>query len=226
MKSLWVIANWKSHKNIQQAIEWVDQVGPKLERREYLKVVVCPPFTDVDQVKKAVVVGTYPLMVGVQDLSPFNQGAYTGEEAAAILKDLVELAILGHSERRQHFGETDQLVAQKVREANKYQIIPLICVQDDQIPVSDECRLVAYEPIFAIGTGHPDTPQNANQVAESLKKQHGDSLEVLYGGSVTSQNCQDFLRKDSLSGFLIGSASLDPQEFLQIIQLSLEIRRD
>lgn len=225
MKNLWIIANWKSHKNIQEALEWIDTVGPKIERREDLKVVVCPPFTDVEEVKKQVLVGNYPVMVGVQDLSPFDQGAYTGEEAAAILKDLVELAILGHSERRQHFGETDQLIAQKIREASKYQIIPLVCVQNDQTPVSEECPLVAYEPIFAIGTGHPDTPQNAATVAGVLKNKYGQDLEVLYGGSISPENCQAFLKQENLSGFLIGTASLDPQEFLQIIQLSLEIRK-
>ena len=96
-KNLWIIANWKSNKTISEALQWIDYVGPRLERRESIKVVVCPPFTDVEEVKKAVMVGGYPLIVGVQDLSPFEEGAYTGEEAAGIMKDFIELAILGHS---------------------------------------------------------------------------------------------------------------------------------
>src|SRR5687767_9864472 len=116
-KTIWVVANWKSNKNIKEALDWVGQVGPELPRRDDLKVVVCPPFIDVEEVKKATKVGGYPLMVGVQDLSPFEAGSYTGEEAASIMEDLIELAILGHSERRQNFSETDEMVIKKVDEA-------------------------------------------------------------------------------------------------------------
>lgn len=222
MKNLWVIANWKSNKTIAEALEWISSVGSKLERRPNLKMVVCPPFTDVEEVKKSVKVGNFPLIVGVQDLSPFDVGAYTGEEAATILKDFVELAILGHSERRQNFGETDETVAEKVKQAIEHNIIPLVCVQGVEIPVPAECKLVAYEPIFAIGTGYADDPQNANKVAGQLKQKYGPpagGLEVLYGGSVTSENVKAFASLDNINGVLVGQASLDGEEFVKICEI-------
>ncbi|MFA5932703.1 MAG: triose-phosphate isomerase [Microgenomates group bacterium] len=220
MKNIWVIANWKSNKNISEAISWVDTVGPQIPGKEALKVVVCPTAICVEEVKKAVLVGGYHLVVGSQDLSSFDEGAYTGEEAARILKDIVDLSILGHSERRQNFKETDETVAQKVNQARQFNIEPLVCVQDENTPVPSGVKLVAYEPIFAIGTGTPDTPQNADNIAKLLKQKHGEELEVLYGGSVTSENAKAFLSMENISGLLIGKASLEPAEFIKIIEIA------
>lgn len=216
-KNLWIIANWKSNKTISEALQWIDLVGPKLKKREGVKVVVCPTFTDIEEVKKAVVVGNYPIIVGSQDLSPFDEGSYTGEEPARILSELVDLSIIGHSERRQKFGETDETVAEKVAQAKQYKITPLVCVQDEQTPIPKDTPLVAYEPVFAIGTGHPDTPANAADVAMKLRERYGQELEILYGGSVTSENAGDFLAGENLNGLLIGRASLDAEEFLKIV---------
>lgn len=220
VKNLWIIANWKSNKTISEALAWIDVVGPNLSKRENLKVVVCPNFTDTEEVKKAVLVGNYPLMVGAQDLSPYEDGPYTGEESARILKELVDLAIIGHSERRENFGETDEVIAEKVKRAREHQIIPLVCVQNESIPVPKEVKLVAYEPIFAIGTGNPDTPDNAGKVAEYLKNKQGNDLEVLYGGSVSADNAKAYLQQANLSGLLIGTASLDPEEFVSIVDIA------
>lgn len=222
MKNIWIIANWKSHKNISEALEWISIVGPKLEKRNTLKVVVCPPVLDLEEVKKAVRVGNFPMLVGSQDLSPFDEGAFTGEEAARILKDIVDLSILGHSERRQNFNETDETVAKKVVQALDNQIIPLVCVQSKDTPVPENCKLIAFEPLEAIGSGHPDTPQNTSLVAQSLKNKYGIDLEVLYGGSVTSENAKAFLQQDNINGLLIGGASLDPKEFVKIVEVCLE----
>lgn len=218
-KNLWIIANFKSNKNLSEVLDWVGVVGPKIPRQENLKVVVCSTFTALEEVKKAVQIGNYPLLVGSQDLSPFNSGAYTGEEAAGILKQFVDLAILGHSERRQNFSETDEMVSKKVVQSKENDIIPLVCVQADDTPVPEGCKLVAYEPVFAIGTGNPDTPENASAVAESLKNKHGQDIEVLYGGSVSSDNCKAFVQQENLSGLLIGKASLDSTEFLKIVEI-------
>ena len=215
-KNLWIIANWKSNKNIAEALEWVSIVGPKLSKNENLKVVVCPVFSCIEEVKKAVLVGNFPLMVGSQDLSPFGEGAYTGEESAGILNGLVELSILGHSERRQNFSETDQMVSEKVIQAKNANIIPLVCVQGADTPVPEGCNLLAYEPTFAIGSGNPDTPENANMVAGALKDKYGQ-IEVLYGGSVNSENCRKFLEQENINGLLIGKASLEAEEFVKII---------
>ncbi len=222
-KTIWIIANWKSNKTISEALHWIDEVGPKLPRQNYLKVVVCPNFTDLEEVKKTILVGNYPLMVGSQDLSPFEEGPYTGEEPARILADLVELSILGHSERRQNFGETDEMVGEKVQRATEYQIIPLVCVQNENTWVPDKVNLVAYEPIFAIGSGNPDTPTNASEVAKKLKMKYGTKLEVLYGGSVTSENAKAFLQQENISGLLIGKASLGAKEFVNIVDIASKV---
>ncbi|MBI4039787.1 triose-phosphate isomerase, partial [Candidatus Daviesbacteria bacterium] len=121
-KQIWIVANWKSNETIKQALEWIGTVGPEIENRPNVKVVVCPTFIAIEEVKKAVKVGNFPIMVGAQDLSPFEVGPYTGEEAAALLQDVVDLAIIGHSERRANFSETDEMVAKKVEEALKYNI--------------------------------------------------------------------------------------------------------
>lgn len=215
---VWIIANWKSNKTIKEAIEWIEVVGPQVSRRDTLKVVVCPPFTDLEEVKKTIMVGNYPILVGAQDLSPFEVGPYTGEEAARILKDLVDLVILGHSERRQNFAETDQMVEEKVIRAKEFNIIPLVCVQNENTPVPPGVDLVAYEPIFAIGTGNPDTLDDVNKVAVALKEKYGENINVLYGGSVSDNDASSFLQQNHISGLLIGKQSLDPHTFIKIIK--------
>lgn len=214
-KNIWVIANWKSNKTISEALDWVSQVGPEIPKSEVLKVVVCPTFSALSEVKKTVIVGNFPMMVGVQDLSPYGIGAYTGEEPAELLNQLVDLAILGHSERRQNFNETDEIITQKVRQAMKNKIIPLVCVQDSDTKVPDGCKLVAYEPVWAIGNDTPATPVDANDVANKIKVKYGN-IQVLYGGSVNSENAKVFVEQENISGVLVGNVSLDAEEFLKI----------
>lgn len=215
-KELWIIANFKSQKNITQALDWLSVVGPKLHKNENLKIVVCPVFTDLSEVKKEVLTSGYPIMVGSQDISPFPEGAYTGEEAASILKNIVDLAILGHSERRKNFGETDEQIAEKVKQAKQSDIIPLVCVQGSDTPVPEGADLVAYEPVWAIGTGEADTPADANEVAGKLKGKY-PGVTVLYGGSVDEGNVKAFVGQENINGCLIATASLDPEQFLKII---------
>lgn len=216
-KTIWVIANWKSNKTIEEALNWISLVGPRLSRQSNVKVAVCPTFVALEEIKKAVATGNFPILVGSQDLSPFPVGAYTGEEPAGLLKGIVDLAILGHSERRHNFGETDEMIAQKVTQATSNSITPLVCVQGEDTPVPEGCKLVAFEPLEAIGSGHPDTPEDAARVAKAFKDKYGDDLAVLYGGSVKPDNCVEFVKEDSISGVLIGGASLDPEAFVQII---------
>lgn len=220
-KTIWIIANWKSNKTIAQALDWVSKVGPQIPKKDSLKIVVCPAFTALAEVKKAIKVGNFPIMVGSQDLSPFGIGAYTGEESAALLREFIDLSIIGHSERRKNFAETDEMVIKKTTQALENKIIPLVCVQGDQTPIPQGCQLVAYEPIFAIGTGNPDTPENADLVASKLKQTYGADLTILYGGSVNSTNAKDFINQENISGVLVGNASLDAAEFINICNLSL-----
>lgn len=219
---VWVIANWKSNKTIAEALDWISQAGPQIPKDpstssgQALKVVVCPAFDALSEVKKAILVGNFPISVGAQDLSHFGSGAYTGEEPAQTLNQLIDLVILGHSERRLNFNETDEIITQKTKQALENNITPLVCVQNESTPIPKECKLVAYEPVFAIGTGNPDTPENASTTAESLKQKHGQDLQVLYGGSVNTENVKSFITQKNLSGVLVGNASLDAEEFIKI----------
>lgn len=218
MKNIWIIANWKANKNIAESLEWVSKVGPQVSKNENLQVVVCPSFVCLEQVAKEVKVGGFNLMVGSQDLSAFGVGAYTGEVPAVLLSGLVSLSILGHSERRKNFHETDEAVAKKVKLAQKSNITPLVCVQGDKTPIPEDCNLIAYEPVWAIGTGNPDTPENANEMAKKIKQKTNQDLEVLYGGSVTGENVKNYIVQENINGVLIGNASLDPWGFVKIIK--------
>ncbi len=221
MKNIWIIANWKSNKNISEALDWVAKVGPQIPQKDNLKVVICPTFSCLSEIKQIIKVNNFPLMLGSQDLSPFGIGAYTGEESAPLLKELVDLSILGHSERRKNFHEDDEMIAKKVQQALVNKIIPLVCLQGSEISVPKGCKLVAYEPITAIGTGNPDTPENANLIAKKIKQQYGEDLEVLYGGSVSSQNILGFINQPDISGVLVGNASLNAEEFIKICNSNL-----
>lgn len=229
-KTIWIIANWKSNKTIAEALDWISQVGSHVPKQDNLKVVICPIFSSLSEIKKAITVSNFPLLVGAQDLSPFGVGAYTGEEPVGLLKGLIDLAILGHSERRKNFGETDEMIAKKVNQALENKIIPLLCVQDENTPVPVGCNLVAYEPVWAIstgltntpGAGRVDTPEEANKVASFFKQKYGTDLEVIYGGSVDSSNVHGFIVQENINGVLVGNASLDAQEFVKICQAVLE----
>jgi len=225
-KRIWIIANWKSNKTVVEALDWVSKVGPTLPKKENLKVIVCPTFSCLSEVKKAVSMGSFPLMVGSQDLSPFEVGAYTGEESANLIKDLVSLSIIGHSERRKNFGETDELISKKMKQALENNIIALVCIQGEETPVPEECQMIAYEPIWAISTGltntpgigRADTPEDANKIAQGVKSKNNQELEVIYGGSVNSSNVKSFIDQPDISGVLVGNASLDAREFIKIVQ--------
>ena len=136
--------------------------------------------------------------------------------AAEVLKAFVTYVIIGHSERRTLLHETDMIVTLKAKQALMHGLTPILCVSDLTTPIPDGVRIVAYEPVAAIGTGHPDTPENANAIAHELKS-HGVTT-VLYGGSVTSENVYRFTSQDGLDGVLVGKASIDPTEFLTLIK--------
>jgi triosephosphate isomerase (TIM) len=217
MKKIWIIANWKSNLSLSESLDWINAVGPKLNKREDLQVVVCPRFSALPELHQEIQTHNYPIVLGSQDLSPFGLGSFTGEEPADLLKELVTMSIIGHSERRSKFGETDEMVKTKCEVARKSGIEPILCVQDANTPIPEGIKITAYEPVFAIGTGTPDTPENAESVAKEIKSKNPE-LSILYGGSVTSENCESFIDQESISGLLIGKASLNSEEFLKIIQ--------
>ena len=224
-KNIWVIANWKSNKTISEALDWVSLVGPQIPSGENLKVVVCPVFSCLSEIKKIIKVNNFPLMVGSQDLSSFGIGAFTGEEPAQIIKDFVDLSILGHSERRKNFGEDDNMISEKTKQALGSNILPLVCVQNENTPVPNDCPFIAYEPVWAIstgltntpGSGRVDNPQDANKIAGLFKQKYGNNLQVIYGGSVDSGNVSGFIKQENINGVLVGNASLNAEEFIKII---------
>ena len=216
MKKLWVVANWKSNLSLAESLDWVNKVGPQLNRRADLQIVICPRFSVLPELHQEIQSNNYPIVLGSQDLSTYGAGSFTGEEPAELLHELVTMSIIGHSERRQKFGETDEVVAEKFNQAKNAGIEPILCIQDADTPIPEGNKIVAYEPVFAIGTGTPDTPENANKVAMEVKSSH-PGISILYGGSVTSENCRAFIEQKNINGLLIGKASLNAQEFLKIV---------
>lgn len=219
MKKLFIVANWKSNMTRLEAREWLQHfVKRDFEVPVEKVVILCPPFTLLPFLKDYLLEHVAEIEIGAQDISPFGSGAYTGEVNAAQLKEFAEHTIIGHSERRKHFGESDELLEQKVKQALSEDVIPIFCVQDEHTPVPSGVTIVAYEPISAIGTGHPDTPENADRVTKALKEKQPQIEHVLYGGSVTPDDVHSFTSMEHIDGVLVGGASLDAGKFLAIIE--------
>lgn len=200
-----------------EAKNWLQ--GLKIEdlRLTNKEIIICPPFTALPILKSLIINHKSSIKLGAQDISPFEEGAYTGEVSALLLKEFAEFVLIGHSERRKNFMESDEMLFKKVELANKYGLNPIFCVQGKETQTPSNINIIAYEPIDAIGTGYPDTPENAENVASFLKKDY-NAQHVLYGGSVTSKNVKDFTQMSNIDGVLIGGASLDAQEFYTIIK--------
>ena len=217
MNKLFIVFNHKSYKTYDEAKEWLSEIK-NIDKSllEQKQIVICPPFTLLSQFKTFFQANNLNIKLGAQDVSPFDEGSYTGEVNAKQIKEFATYVLIGHSERRSNFNETDQLLAQKVNLSLQYGLHPIYLVQDKDTVIPSGVKLIAYEPIFAIGSGNPDTPENADEVAR-LIKQTG-SYQVLYGGSVTSQNVKNFTAKPNINGVLVGGASLDAEEFIKIIK--------
>ncbi len=222
-----IIANWKlnplTEREAVSLAERIKQVSP-------YEVVICPPLAFLNSVKY--------LHLGAQDVSPQIKGAYTGQISASHLSSLgVEYCIVGHSERRA-MGERDDLINQKLQALIHYKITPILCVgygttvSQDELEVTDVLGsqltqdldgldpkkvIVAYEPVWAIGSGRPATPEHAEQIALYVETKFGIK-KVLYGGSVNSTNSENFLSQHHVSGLLVGGASLLPDDFNKIIK--------
>ena len=225
MKKLFIIANWKANKTEEETLIWLNEIKELLaEKPSYgegdKEIVVCPPFTLLPILSKFIKSNQLPIRVGSQDISIFGQGAYTGEVTAAMLHDFVSFCIIGHSERRKNFNETDEIVSKKVEMAKGAGFLPIVCVQSEETPVPEGSAIVAYEPIFAIGTGQPDTPEDAEKVAKNIKVKYPFVQHVLYGGSVNGEDVKSFTQMPSVDGVLVGGASLIAAKFLQIIENS------
>ena len=221
MKNLYVLGNWKSNKTIDEAVAWIDAyVQHSKDISSSVTVIVCPAFHHV----RLFDMKTFPASLGVQDISSFDTGAYTGEIAASMLEGLVTYAMIGHSERRKLLGETNETVAAKTKQSLAHGITPVVCVSDmgevralkDLVPDFTTKGLILYEPLAAIGTGVAGTPESANAAAKEITEILGPA-PVLYGGSVVPENVAGFTNQEYIHGVGVGGASLDADKFIQVI---------
>ncbi len=212
----YIVANWKANKNLYEAESWITEFLKLYQPYPDRIIVICTPFPFLLAIKQKIneVKG---LKLGVQDLSGFEEGAVTGETTAKSLQGLAEYAIVGHSERRKNFGETNEIIAKKISLAKKYRIEPIHCIRDQNDYLPDAgVKIIAYEPPASIGTG---LNEPVDRVIE-LKNKLNLPLEVsyLYGGSVSEKNVKDYLQSDKINGLLVGGASLNPQSFYKILE--------
>lgn len=217
----YIVANWKSNKTVQEAEEWFKKIRIKFSEINCAKlndveIIVCPPAVYLTMTKKYITDYSLPMKLGAQDVSSFEMGAYTGEISARMISGLAEYVIIGHSERRKYFREDDKSLGEKVRQANSTGLKAIYCIQDATTNIPEGVTIAAYEPVWAIGTGKADTPENANGVISQIKQKSGVDI-VLYGGSVTPENLKSYLAIDQINGVLIGGASLDTEKFWEII---------
>jgi triosephosphate isomerase len=241
----YIAANWKMHKTVAEAAAFVDALLPRIAATQS-DVVICPPFTALT----AVVERRYgtAVKVAAQNMHEEGSGAFTGEVSAPMLVELdVEAVVLGHSERRQYFDETDEALARKVPAALDAGLEPILCVGESEeardadqtegvlerqlqsdLAAVESGRLaevvVAYEPIWAIGTGRTATPEQAQEACAFIRdvlRERGavaDAVRILYGGSVKPANAAELMAQPDIDGALVGGASLDPEEFAAIVE--------
>ncbi|MFN2535356.1 MAG: triose-phosphate isomerase [Pseudonocardiaceae bacterium] len=249
-----IAGNWKMNLHHLEAIALVQKLAFALPEKYFAKVevAVLPPFTALRSVQSLVEGDKLLIRYGAQDLSPKDSGAYTGDVSGVMLAKLdCSYVVVGHSERRQYHGEDDALVNSKVRAALRHGLVPILCVGEgleireagrqlqhstEQLRAAlkglsaDQVRIVvvAYEPIWAIGTGRVATPNDAQEVCgalrEALADKYGaevaDEVRVLYGGSVKSSNVADLVAEPDIDGALVGGASLDADEFAKLCALA------
>jgi len=219
MKSLFIAGNWKSNKTTQEAHQWIaafQAAGSTPVAQENVTTVLCVPFTILAVLKWAVETNKLPFHLAAQNVSKFSEGAYTGEVSARQVAELAQWVIIGHSERRKYFGETDEDLALKVEKAKEASLRVIYCVPDAKTAIAAGVDVVAYEPVWAIGTGKTDTPENAGMVCGEIKQKVPDA-QVIYGGSVTDENVASFVAQSTIDGVLPGGASLDPVKFSRLI---------
>ena len=241
-----IAGNWKMNKTLKEALEMVEELKPVVKDAR-CEVVVCPPFVCLAQVAEAVK-GTN-IKVGAQNMHFEESGAYTGEVSPAMLRELdIEYVIIGHSERRQYFNETDESVNKKVKAALKHRLIPIVCCGESLEEREDEVTrevlgkqiriglkgftednigkiIVAYEPIWAIGTGRTATDEQANEaiayirsvIAAMYGKETADKVRIQYGGSVKPATIKAQMQQSDIDGALVGGASLNASDFAAIL---------
>jgi len=250
MRKYLIAGNWKMNKTAAEGMDLVSEVGAVVGKQTDVSVVVCPPFTALESAAK--VVDESNLLLGAQNMYPKNEGAFTGEVSPVMLRSLFcTFVILGHSERREYFAESDAFINEKVLAALESSLKPILCVGEtlEQREADETAAIVtaqleaglkgvaksqaenvviAYEPVWAIGTGKTATPEMAQEVhaliRELLVKQFGEAaaakIRILYGGSMKPGNASELLDQPDIDGGLIGGASLQAKSFIELVKIA------
>ena len=246
MKKILIAGNWKMHKTPSESIDFVKNLLERMGNYEDREVLVCPPYTSLYPVSN--IVKDTPLLLGAQNVFYEEKGAFTGEISPLMLKEIgVEFVICGHSERRNIFGETDEMINKKIKKVVEFGMKPIFCIgekleereKEETFEVIKkqlekglsgfkeiEKLTIAYEPVWAIGTGKNATPEQAEEVhlfiRKWIKENYGEDaasdVRILYGGSVKPENIDDLIKEKNIDGVLVGGASLDVDKFLRIIE--------
>lgn len=245
-----IAGNWKMYKTSGEAAVLVQDLEQLVEDVEGVEIAVCPPFTSLRSVSVVLELDKAGIALGAQNVYWEEEGAYTGEVSPRMLTEFrTRYVIVGHSERREYFGETDATVNRKAKVVMEHGMTPIVCVgetlatreaRETDAFVREQVRggldgltaeqasalVVAYEPIWAIGTGRTPTPEDANDVCRSIRATVGAmygppaamALRVLYGGSVKPENCRMFFSEPDIDGALVGGAALDAKSFADIVR--------
>ena len=251
-RKLIIAGNWKMNKTVAEALALVNDLKLELKNVKETDIVVCPPFTALESVSRAIL-ETKNIRLGAQNMSEHNFGAYTGEVCAGMLKEFfVRYVILGHSERRQHQKESDALIAKKAVAAHAATLKPIICVGETlaereagetEVVLETQVRgsltgltreqmietIIAYEPVWAIGTGKTATTQQAQDAHSYIRNLLGQiydettarKVRIQYGGSVKPANAKELMSQPDVDGALVGGASLESRSFADIIKNSI-----
>mgnify|MGYP000509968947 CR=1 FL=1 len=234
-----IAGNWKMNLNLERALKLAGEIKEGLS--DDIEVAIFPPFPFLFEVKR--VISGSPIKLGAQNIYHEDEGAFTGEVSPIMIKDICEYVILGHSERRLYFKEDDNMVNRKVRKALEHGIKPILCVGErledrkegrafevikSQLEGSlrdiDASITIAYEPVWAIGTGVPARGEDALEAIKFIREVLGRDVRVLYGGSVNKDNIAQFVRYEEIDGALVGGASLRSEEFLGIVRRTAEVK--
>jgi triosephosphate isomerase (TIM) len=250
MRRYLIAGNWKLNKTIEEAVTIANKIKDVLKDSKNIDICICPPFTSLYPVYKEI--KNTNISLGAQNLWYEQAGAYTGEIAGKFLIDVgCKYVIVGHSERRKFFAETDELIGKKVNAATESNLIPIVCVGEtlEERDTNQAYKVIetqfngvfknislekfstiaiAYEPVWAIGTGRTATPDTAEEMHKFIRKlawgrytqKLAEGCRILYGGSVTPSNIESLIKEPDIDGALVGGASLIPESFIEIVRKS------
>jgi len=245
-----IAGNWKMNTRVSEAVQLVNEMRQELDKIDNVDKVICPPFVSLVVVKELLKGSS--IRLGAQNIYFEERGAYTGEISPLMIADLCDFVIIGHSERRQYFNETGEIVNKKVRAALKVGLKPILCIgeklEENEVGRTEEVvaeqigsslagiehlggLTIAYEPVWAIGTGRAATGEQANEtigyIRRAISQNYGEviahDMRILYGGSVTADNAAEFICQPEIDGALVGGASLKADQFLSIVRQTSEI---